>query len=61
MSSEPHEYPQTSPEDELQAATGEGFDPDQTWDDEPIDDFDDDGVELIDPEDAPPKQAVIEE
>lgn len=50
-------FPQTSDADEQQAATGEGYDPDQTWDDEP----DDDWPDLDDPEDTGPKQAVIED
>ena len=40
--------PEPSPEDLAQEATGEGFDPDRTWDDEPdrglpedVDDADD--------------------
>lgn len=49
--------PQMSEADEIQAATGKGFDPDQTWDDEP----DDEDLDLDDPEDTEPKQAVIED
>jgi hypothetical protein len=53
------EYPQTSEADELQAATGEGYDPDQTWDDEPDDDPT--GEEVADPDDVAPVLVVIEE
>jgi len=42
------EYPDPSPQDLLQEATGEGVDPDQTWDDEP-DDLD--PVDVDDPDD----------
>lgn len=51
------EYPDKSDADLAQAATGEGFDPDQTWEDEP----DDEDLDLDDPDDTEPKQAVIED
>lgn len=51
-------------EELAQEATGEGYDPDEVWDDEPSLDIDvdnDDLLDLDDPEDTEPKQAVIEE
>jgi hypothetical protein len=46
-----------SEQDLHQAATGEGFDPDQTWPDEP-NDWDDD--DLDDPEDHNDEPAEVE-
>ena len=46
-----------------QSSTGKGYDPDQVWDDEPGLDLDldtDDVLDLGDPEDVAPKQAVVE-
>ena len=39
-----NDAPEVSAQDLAQEATGEGFDPDQTWQDEP----DDDGGDLVD-------------
>jgi hypothetical protein len=51
-------------EELAQSSTGKGYDPDQVWDDEPGLDIDldtDVELDLSDPEDTAPKQAVVEE
>lgn len=47
----------SSEQDLIQAATGEGFDPDQTWPDEPTEWADDD---LDDPEDRNDDEPEVE-